>query len=268
MKSIQKHLLTARTGCGFSSPSSTMMTESRPRVSRRTLIIGAFAVALVTFVVLIAEGIFTFGAKTSLPQRLIVDAKDDTKALASGEKASRSRSSDDDASASKKSDSSSTSSRGDGVSSDDKKSAAAADSSDSATNSYGASKKTYGGADDVETSASGVESCRSQGDGAVVSTSTCHLCGEHDKLHVSECAETGRVEQIVTCEAGKPMKRRHRACRRLATPAEEEAERKFYVFEAINFGLGIAAYVVVLLRRKRLDSALAKKIEQQLASGV
>lgn len=236
-----------------------MMTESRPRVSRRTLIIGALVVAVVTFVVLIAEGIFTFGAKTSsLPQRLIVDAK--AVGSGAGEKASRSRSSGD-AAASKKSDSSSTSSRGDGV-------VLSSDSS-AATNTYGASKKTIGeDYDAVETSASGVESCRLQVDGAVVSTSKCHACGEHDKLHVSECAETGRVEQIVTCETGKPMKRRHRACRRLATPAEEEAERKFYVFEAINFGLGIAAYVVVLLRRKRLDSALAKKIEEQLASGV
>merc|ERR1719495_1782968 len=47
-----------------------MMLESRPRVSKRALLFGAVAVGAVTFVVLIAEGIFTFGAKTSHVEHL------------------------------------------------------------------------------------------------------------------------------------------------------------------------------------------------------
>ena len=198
-----------------------------------------------TFVMLIAEGIFAFGGKTPMTPLLVELVVNDA----------QSRSNAADATSSDKSHSSSSSSSTLGDSNNGQKTAAGAFSEKASEQG-------------VETSVSGVEACRSQADGVVISTSKCHACGDHDKEHVSECAETGRVEQIVTCESGKPMKRGHRACQRLTTQAEQEAERNFYVFEAVNLGVGIAAYFVVLLRRKKLDSALAKKIEQQLASGV
>jgi len=225
-----------------------MMTDSRPRVSRRTLVLGALVVAVVTFVVLITEGILAFGAKTPVTPLLV----ESVARVDAGHKAIT-----DDATSSEKSHSSSSSltSSNDVTDLNGKKSLV--DSSSEKASEDG-----------VETSVSGVEACRLQGDGVVVSTSKCHACGDQDKEHVSECAETGRVEQIVTCQSGKPMKRGHRACLRLTTQAEKEAERNFLIFEAVNFGVGIAAYFIVLLRRKKLDSALAKKIEEQLASGV
>jgi len=227
-----------------------MMMESRPRVSKRALLFGAVAVGAVTFVVLIAEGIFTFGAKTSHVEHLA--QRKDKSAEVNAAAVDRTP---------EKSDSSSSSStqakRDDGRTDNNNNNSPAGE-----TTRKNDARTSLSGATDSD----GAETCRTLGDGVVVNTSKCRPCGEPEKQHISDCAETGRVEQTVTCLGGKPTKRKHRAC--FGAGAAEEEERKFIVFEAVNFGVGIAAYVVVLLRRKKLDSALAKKIQQQLASGV
>lgn len=100
---------------------------------------------------------------------------------------------------------------------------------------------------------------------AVKVTSKCRKCQEHEDDELMECGQTGNVEQIVTCKkGGKTHNRKYQSC---ARPAAAE-ERRFVVFEVCQFGLGIASYAVVLIRRKRQDLFLAKKIESQLASGV
>jgi len=213
------------------------MMESRPRVTKRTLIVGVVVVTVITFIVLIAEGVLTFHTPTSHTGLLVTtsgNVKKSKVALAKVDSSS----------------SSSTKASKDGL-------------GDGNTHSKERDKDDES---NVETSVSGVESCRTLPDNSKVSTSKCHACASHDQLHVAECAETGSVEQSVTCVGGKPTERKYRPCRRRV--AEEEEERKFLVFEVVNLGLGIAAYFVVLLRRKKLDSALAKKIEEQLASGV
>ena len=226
-------MLTARTGCGFSSPNSSLMMESRPRVTKRTLIVGVVVVTVITFIVLIAEGVLTFHTPTSHTGLLVTTSGNVKKSKVALEKVDSSSSSSTKA------------------------------SKDGDTHSR---EKDKDDESNVEASVSGVESCRTLPDNSKVSTSKCHACASHDQLHVAECAETGSVEQSVTCVGGKPTERKYRPCRRRV--AEEEEERKFLVFEVVNLGLGIAAYFVVLLRRKKLDSALAKKIEEQLASGV
>lgn len=251
MKSIRKHLLTARTVCGFSSsPNSslTMMMESRPRVSKRTLVVGVVVVIFVTFIVLITEGILTFNTETDRTG-LMIDVGTTSEGDVKQSKVEKADSSS----------SSSTKASKEGAEDD-------TPSRENIDKDAVLNKDTDDEDSSVEASVSGVESCKSQPDNAQVSTSKCHACGTHDKLHVVECAETGSVEQSVTCVGGKPTQRKHRPCRRRAK--EQEEERKFIVFEAVNLGMGVVAYVVVSLRRKKLDSALAKKIEQQLASGV
>ena len=240
--------------------------ESRPRVSRRAAILGGLVVVIVTFVVLIAEGIFTFSsAKTSNYESLLSEAskvgrgaedessqwKDSAVSAANG-------------AASKSNSSPSSTSKGGGNSDDHVTRIKSVSSTDKASLTRNSADED----DDIRTSESGLEACKSLSNDVITPTSKCHPCNEHDKSHVPECSTTGRIEQVVTCRGGKPTQRRYRACRRLATPEEEEAERNFFVFEAVNFGVGVAAYVLVLLRRKKLDSALAKKIEEQLATGV
>jgi len=215
--------------------------ESRPRVSKRALLFGAVAVGIITFIVLIAEGIFTFGTKTSHIEHL-TQRKDKSPEVNAATDDNHDSSSFTQAR------------RDDGRTDNNSPAGETTRKNDDRTFLSGA------------TNSDGAESCRTLGDGAIVNTSKCRPCGEPEKRHISDCAETGRVEQTVTCQGGKPTKRQHRAC--VGAGAAEEEERKFIVFEAVNFGVGIAAYVVVLLRRKKLDSALAKKIQQQLASGV
>lgn len=227
------------------------MMESRPRVSRRSLIIGGIVVGVVTFIVLIAEGIITFNTTTAHTGLMVVEA------TSGGAKKSKP--------VGDKVDSSSSSS----ASSSPKDGAVAVKNTPSRVEKDSVVRNDDD-EDDLKMTASvsGAEPCRSLADNSVVSTSKCHACSSHDKIHIVECAETRNVEQTVTCVGGKPTNRKYRSCKRKGDAAEEEEKRKFIVFEAVNFGLGIAAYFIVLLRRKRLDSALAKKIEEQLATGV
>ena len=161
MKSLQKHFLTARTGCGFTSPNSIIAMESRPRVSRRTVILGGLVVLIVTFVVLIAEGIFTFSSvKTSNFESLLTEAsKADGEAenQSSRRKDSAASAATANGAASKSNSSPSSTSKG-GANSDDHVTRI---KSSSSTDKASLTRKSAVEDDDVRTSESGIEACKS-----------------------------------------------------------------------------------------------------------
>ena len=45
-------------------------------------------------------------------------------------------------------------------------------------------------------------------------------------------------------------------------------ERSFWLFEASTALVGVASYVVVYVRQRRLDRLLTEKVHRQIAAGV
>jgi hypothetical protein len=201
------------------------MIESRPRISKKSLLLALGIVAVLTLVLVLAEGFLTLRRKS--PQEL------------DGSTISLNNLATNDVPSSKKS------------SHVDKQTQAGADAS--------ATQKQH-----TMTEAHSDDSrCAPAPDGAEVVMWACRRCTAEETVHIPECSTSLSVEALVVCQGGKATRRAHRTCR-----DDAAEEKKFIVFEAVNFGFGLASYAIVILRRRKLDYLLAKKIEQQLAGGV
>uniref|UniRef100_X1ZC31 Jumping translocation breakpoint protein n=1 Tax=Capitella teleta TaxID=283909 RepID=X1ZC31_CAPTE len=92
----------------------------------------------------------------------------------------------------------------------------------------------------------------------------CAPCNSFDLEALEICKETGYKELIKCSYSNGTNKEVNRRC-----PKHSWVEqRSFYMFEALAFVVGCAAYSVVGIRQKRLEKMLLEKVHKQIAAGV
>ncbi|XP_041464140.1 protein JTB-like [Lytechinus variegatus] len=85
----------------------------------------------------------------------------------------------------------------------------------------------------------------------------CHLLAS--KVFTDSCSETG-FQQLVQCTESNQQV--YKSCPR----SRELIEKSFWVFEGVMFFVGLFAFLVVYVRRRKLNREAAERVRKQISN--